>query len=61
MTSGTPRKTPKEPKRNKTYYDKHGQSSYHQKWKEKNTDRQGNRKPTTYGTNLRQRHHKQHL
>ena len=26
MTSGTPQKTPKEPKQNKTYSDKHGQS-----------------------------------
>ena len=54
MTSGTPQKTPKEPKWNKTYSDKHGQSSYHQKWNEKNTDRQGNQKTATYGTNLRQ-------
>ena len=54
MTSGTPRKTPKEPKWNKTYPDKHGQSSYHQKQNEKNTDQQGNRKTATYGTNLRQ-------
>ena len=54
VTSGTPRKTPKEPKQNKTYSDKHGQSSYHQKRKEKNTDRQGNQKTATYGTNLKQ-------
>ena len=32
----------KEPKQNKTYMDKHGQSSHHQKRNEKNTDRQGN-------------------
>ena len=44
MTSGTPQKTPEESKRNKTYMDKHGQSSHHQKWNEKTTDRQGNRK-----------------
>ena len=54
MTSGTPREAPKEPKQNKTYMDKHGQSSYHQTWNEKNTDRQGNKKTATYGTNLRQ-------
>ena len=36
-TSRTPRETPKEPKWNKTYSDKHGQSSYHQKRNEKNT------------------------
>ena len=54
MTSGTPRETPKEPEWNKTYTDKHGQSSHHQKRNEKNTDQQGNRKTTTYGTNLRQ-------
>ena len=53
-TSGTPQKTPKEPKRNKTHPDKHGQSSYHQKRNEKNTNRQGNQKTATYGTNLRQ-------
>ena len=41
-TSGTPRETPKEPKRNKTYSDKHGESSYHQKRNEKNTSRLGN-------------------
>ena len=29
MTSGTPRKTPKEPKWNKTHADKYGQSHYH--------------------------------
>ena len=29
MTSGTPQETPKEPERNKTYTDKHGQSSHH--------------------------------
>ena len=45
MTSGTPQKTPKEPKHDKTYPDKHGQGSYHQKQKEKNTDQQGNQKP----------------
>ena len=33
MTSGTPQKTPKEPEQNKTYADKHGQSSHHQKHK----------------------------
>ena len=54
MTSRTPRETPKEPKWNKTYSDKHGQSSYHQKRNEKNTDHQGNRKTATNGTNLRQ-------
>ena len=54
VTSRTPRETPKEPKQNKTYTDKHGQSSYHQKWNEKNTDRQGNQKTTTTGNNLRQ-------
>ena len=54
MTSGTPQKTPKEPKQNKTHSVKHGQSSYHQKWKEKNTNRQGNQKPATYETNPRQ-------
>ena len=53
-TSRTPRETPKEPKQNKTYADKHGQSSYHQKWNEKNTDHQGNRKTATTGNNLRQ-------
>ena len=42
VTSGTPQKTPEELKWNKTHPDKHGQSSYHQKWNEKNTDRQGN-------------------
>ena len=41
MTSGTSRETPKEPEWNKTCMDKHGQSSHHQKWNEKNTDRQG--------------------
>ena len=40
VTSGTPRKTPKEPKWNETDVDKYGQSRYHQKWNEKNTDRQ---------------------
>ena len=54
VTSRTPRETPKEPKRNKTYSDKHGQSSYHQKWNEKNTDCQGNQKTTTTGNDLRQ-------
>ena len=54
MTSRTPRETPKEPKQNKTYTDKHSQSSYHQKWNEKNTDRQGNQKTTTTGNDLRQ-------
>ena len=29
MTCGTPQKTPKEPKWNKTYADKHGQGRYH--------------------------------
>ena len=38
VISGTPQKTPKEPKWNKTYADKHGQSSYHQKWYEKDND-----------------------
>ena len=38
MTSGTPRETPKEPKRNKTHPDKHGQNSYHQKRNKKNTN-----------------------
>ena len=42
MTGRTPRKTPKEPKWNKTHADKYGQSHYHQKWNEKNTDRQEN-------------------
>ena len=42
MTSRTPCETPKEPKWNKTYSDKHGQSSYHQKWNEKNIDCQRN-------------------
>ena len=42
MTSGTPRKTSKGPKWNKTHPDKHGQSCYHQKRNEKNTDRQRN-------------------
>ena len=46
MTSGTSRKTPKESKWNKTYTNKHGQSSHHQKRNEKNTDRQGNQKTT---------------
>ena len=50
-TSGTPQKTPKQ---NKTYTDKHGQSSYHQKWNEKNTDHQGNLKATTTGNKLKQ-------
>ena len=54
MTSGTPQKTPKEPKWNKTYADKYGQGRYHQKWNEKNTDRQGNRKTTTTGNKLKQ-------
>ena len=54
MISGTPQKTPKDPKENKTYSDKHGQRSYHQKWNEKNTDHQGNQKTATYGTNLGQ-------
>ena len=53
-TSGTPQKAPKEPKRNKTHADKHGQSHYHQKWNEKNTDCQGNRKTTTTGNKLKQ-------
>ena len=53
-TSRTPQETPKEPKQNKTYTDKHGQSSYHQKWNEKNTDHQRNQKTTTTGNNLRQ-------
>ena len=44
MTSGTSQETPKEPERNKTYTDLHGQSSHNQKQNEKNTDRQGNRK-----------------
>ena len=51
MTSRTPRETLKQ---NKTYTDKHGQSSYHQKWNGKNTDRQGNQKTTTTGNDLRQ-------
>ena len=34
ITSRTPRETPKEPKWNKTYSDKHGQSSYQQKQNE---------------------------
>ena len=42
MTIGTPQKTPKESKWNKTYTDKHGQSSHHQKRNEKTTDQQGN-------------------
>ena len=54
MTSGIPRETPKEPKWNKTYSDKHGQSSNHQKRNKKNTNRQGNQKTATYGTNFRQ-------
>ena len=54
MTSGTPQKTPKEPEQNKTYADKHGQSSHHQKHNEKNTDRQGNQKTAIYGNKLRQ-------
>ena len=41
-TSGTPQKTPKEPKWNKTYAHKYGQSCYHQKWNEKNANRQRN-------------------
>ena len=53
-TSGTPRKTPKESKWNKTYADKYGQSCYHQKWNEKNTNCQGNRKTTTTGNKLKQ-------
>ena len=53
-TSRTPRETLKEPKWNKTYSDKLGQSSYHQKWNEKNIDRQGNWKTETTGTDLRQ-------
>ena len=53
-TSGTSQETPKEPKWNKTYMDKHGQSRHHQKRSEKNTDRQGNRKTKIYGTKLRQ-------
>ena len=44
MTSGTSRKAPKEFKRDKNYTDKHGQSSHHQKWNKKTTDRQGNQK-----------------
>ena len=44
MTSRTPRETPKEPKQNKTYTDKHGQSCYHQKWNKKNTNSQGTQK-----------------
>ena len=54
MTSGTPQEAPKEPKWNKTYRDKHGQSSYHQERNEKNTNQQGNQKTATYGTNPRQ-------
>ena len=54
MTSGTPRKTPKELKWNKTYSDKHGQSSYHQRQNEKNTNQQGSQRAATYGTNFRQ-------
>ena len=54
VTSGTPQKTPKEPKWNKTYADKYGQSCYHQKWNEKNTNHQGNRKTTTTGNKLKQ-------
>ena len=53
-TGGTPRKTPKEPKQNKTCSDKHGQSCYHQKWNEKNTNHQGNQKTTTTGNKLKQ-------
>ena len=49
VTSGTPQKTPQEPKQNKTCAGKHGQSRYHQKWNEKNTNRQGNQKTTTTG------------
>ena len=52
MTSRTPRKTPKEPKRNKTYADKYGQSCYHQKWNVKNTNRQGNQKQPPPEINL---------
>ena len=54
MTSRTSQETPKEPKRNKTYTDKQCQNSYHQKWNDKNTDRQGNQKTTTTGNDLRQ-------
>ena len=54
MTSRTSQETPKELKWSKTYTDKHGQSSYHQKRNEKNTERQGNQKATTTGNNLRQ-------
>ena len=54
MTSRTPRKTPKEPEWNETDADKYGQSRYHQKWNEKNTDHQGNRKTTTTGNKLKQ-------
>ena len=52
MTGRTPRKAPKEPKWNKTYADKYGQSRYHQKWNEKNTDRQEDQKPPSLETGL---------
>ena len=54
VTSGTSQKTPKEPKWNKTYADKCGQSYYHQKWNKKNTGHQGNLKTTTTGNKLKQ-------
>ena len=54
MTSGTSQETPKEHEWNKTYTDKHGQSSHHQKRNKENTDRQGNQKTAIYGTKLRQ-------
>ena len=57
MTSRAPRKTPKEPKWNETDADKYGQSCYHQKWNEKYTDRQGNRKTTATGSIHKQGQH----
>ena len=54
VTSRTSRKTPKEPKWNKTCADKYGQGHYHQKWNKKSTDCQENQKTTTTGNKLKQ-------
>ena len=54
MISGTPQETPKESNRNKTYVDKHGQSSQHQKQIETTRDRQGNQTTMTQGNRLKQ-------
>ena len=54
VTSRTSRKTPKEPKQNETDVDKYGPGRHHQKWNEKYTDHQGNRKTTTIGSKHKQ-------